>query len=108
MFEMKLCSKCKNIMRPVRHEMFECVSCGFQDKGPDLVEIEKIEEPPIVEEGVVDDENIFADFPFTCEKCGFDKAEIVERQPYVSDEDSLSYLKCGKCGWMENLARKTS
>tara|TARA_Y100000034_G_C6860189_1_gene391397 strand:+ start:465 stop:752 length:288 start_codon:yes stop_codon:yes gene_type:complete len=95
-------------MKPIGSKIFKCVSCGFQEKGPDLVETEKLKEPLIVEEGVVEDKNIFADYPFVCEKCGFDKAEIVERQPYVSDEDSLTYLKCGKCSWMENLARKTS
>lgn len=105
---MKLCSKCKNIMKPLDKEMFECISCNHKAKGKDLIEIEKIPEHEIVEEGVVEDKNIFADYPFKCEKCGFDKAEVIERPPYVSDEDSLTYLKCGKCDWMENLARKTS
>ena len=87
-------------MKPLDKGMFECISCNHKEKGKDLIETEKIPEHEIVEEGVVEDKN-------TCEKCGFDKAEVVERQPYVSDEDSLTYLKCGKCGWMENLARKT-
>ena len=104
---MKLCNKCKNIMKPLGKGIFECVSCGFIDKGADLVEIEKIKNHKI-KKGFVKDKNIFADFPFTCKKCGYKKAEVIERQPYISDEDSLTYLKCGKCGWTENIARKIS
>ena len=93
-------------MNPIRGTHFECIKCGFVEKGKDLVEIEKISKPKIVKEGVVKDENIFADYPFKCGKCGYVKAEVIERQPYVSDEDTLTYLKCGKCGWTENLAKK--
>lgn len=99
------CKKCGDLMMP-SDSGFRCVGCGFESKGKDLVESEKTKKKKEVGKGVVSDKNIFADYPFVCEKCGYKKAEVVERQPYVSDEDSLTYLKCGKCGWMENLAKK--
>lgn len=94
-------------MNPINGNCFKCIKCGYKEKGKDLIEIEKIPKDKIVKEGIVSDKNIFADYPFKCKKCGYKKAEVVERQPYYSDEDSLTYLKCGKCGWMENLAKKT-
>jgi DNA-directed RNA polymerase subunit M/transcription elongation factor TFIIS len=103
---MEICKKCKSIMNPVNGNSFECINCGYKKKGKDLVEIEKIPKAKKIKGGVVKDKNIFADYNFKCKKCGYDKAEVIERQPYVSDEDSLTYLKCGKCGWMENLAKK--
>ena len=95
-------------MKPLDKGIFECVSCGFHDKGKDLVESEIISHKEKKKEGFVEDKNYFADYDFICSKCGFKKAEVIERQPYVSDEDSLTYLRCGKCGWMENLAKKIS
>lgn len=93
-------------MMPINGSWFKCVGCGYKSRGKDLIETEKIKSKNIVGEGVVKEGNIFADYPFKCKKCGYGKSEVVERQPYVSDEDSLTYLKCGKCGWMENLAKK--
>lgn len=88
-----------------REHIYKCFSCNYMEIGGELIEAEKIKSKKI-KEGIVKDENVFADYQFKCKKCGYDKAQIVERQPYISDEDTLIYLKCGKCGWMENLARK--
>lgn len=95
-------------MKPIGKGMFECIDCGFKDKGKDLIEKEEIKKPPKVKEGVVKEENIFADYPFKCSKCGYGKAEVIERPPSVSDEDTHTYLRCGKCGWTEDLAKKAT
>ena len=78
---MKICSKCKNIMKPLDKGMFECISCNHKGKGKDLIETEKIPEHKIVEEGVVEDKNIFADYPFTCEKCGLIRQKLLRDNP---------------------------
>ena len=93
-------------MKSISHRTYKCVSCGFIIKGADLIKKEKIKKKKIGV-GFIKDKNIFADYPFKCKKCSYNKAEIIERQPYVSDEDTLTYLKCGKCGWTENLAKKS-
>lgn len=108
---LKFCKKCKNIMKPIGthifsgEHVFKCVKCDYLEKGKELIEGEKIKTKKI-KEGIVKEENIFADYPFKCKKCGYNKAEVIERQPYISDEDTLTYLKCGKCGWTENLSKK--
>jgi DNA-directed RNA polymerase subunit M/transcription elongation factor TFIIS len=104
--KLEICAKCGKIMKPINGDSFKCINCGFKIKGEDLIETEKILKKKIIKEGVVKDKNIFADYPFKCRKCGFDKSEIIERPPYFSDEDSLVYLKCGKCGWTESLSKK--
>ena len=105
---MRFCKKCKGIMKPTSNGMVKCVGCGFKTKEGDLIVKEKIIKSPEVGEGVIKDKNIFADYPFKCEKCNYTKAEVIERPPSISDEDTLTYLKCGKCGWTENLARKAT
>ena len=93
-------------MKPLDKDNFICISCGFKIRGKDLIEIEKIPRTKNIKEGVVKDKNIFADYPFRCKKCGYNKAEVVERPPYVSDEDSLTFVRCGKCKHTEQLAKK--
>ena len=59
---MKICSKCKNIMKPLDKGMFECISCNHKEKGKDLIETEKIPEHMISIE-------ILIVSPFTSLKC---------------------------------------
>ena len=110
---LKFCRKCKGLMMPIgthlfsgKH-LFKCNNCNCIDEGEELIEKEKIENKK-TKEGIVIDKNIFADYQFKCKKCGYNKAEVIERQPYFSDEDTLTFLKCGKCGWTENISRKIS
>ena len=94
-------------MKPVGDgDSFECVKCGYREKSPDLISDEVMPKKPEIKEGVVKDKNVNATFDFKCEKCSYNKAEVIERQPYVSDEDSLTFLRCGKCGFTRQLARK--
>ena len=108
---MKFCNKCKSVMKVNDKDNFECLNCGFMEikLGDELSVKENIKTGKTeLKQGVVDDKNIFAEYDsFICEKCGFDKAQIIERPPYISDEDSLTFLKCGKCNWTKQLARKT-
>ncbi len=41
-----------------------------------------------------------------CKRCGYDKAELIDIQPFYSDEDSVYRMKCGKCGLVEQLEGK--
>ena len=91
-------------MHPVNGE-FKCSRCGAVEKG-ELVSREEISKKQDIGKGVVEDKNVFADFHHVCKKCGYDKAEVIERQPYVSDEDSLTFVRCGKCKHTEQLAKK--
>ena len=55
---------------------------------------------------VADDINILAVHNHKCKKCGHDKAEMREIGSFYSDEDSVVRMKCGKCGFIEQLEGK--
>ena len=92
-------------MNPLGDGKFQCTSCSFIDQG-ELVTKEEIKQEEERKEGIVKDKNIFADYEHTCKECGHNKAQIIERQPYISDEDTLTFIKCGKCGHTIQLSRK--
>ncbi len=95
-------------MKPIEGNLMECVSCSHKEfiSSEDLSSTEIMAKKPKIKEGVVEQVNIYATYDFKCEKCKHDKAEVIERQPYITDEDSLTFLKCGKCGFTQQLARK--
>jgi DNA-directed RNA polymerase subunit M/transcription elongation factor TFIIS len=91
-------------MKPINGK-FRCVSCDHVDEG-ELVSNEKVSKKVERKKGVVKEGNIFADYDYKCKKRGYEKSQVIERQPYISDEDTLTFVKCGRCGWTEQLARK--
>ncbi len=106
---MKFCSKCNSIMKPIENEQGKliCISCKNIEYG-EITSVTKIKKQKHIGKGIVEDKDIFADYDFVCKKCGHDKAQVIIRGPQISDEDDPIYLKCGKCGKAEQLARKIS
>jgi Zn ribbon nucleic-acid-binding protein len=91
--------------------IFECANCGFVDTSPDDSSLnvkETIISPIKRGEGVGENKNDFADYPNVCKKCGHGFAQILDLGIFISDEDNLILLKCGKCGHSERIGRKTS
>ena len=109
---MEFCPKCKSILIPQVEKgklSINCSHCGYtrkSKKGEFLVEIEKMPKRKILGEGVVSSINEFATYDHKCEKCGYMKAQIVDMGQWYSDEDNIIILRCGKCGWAENVSRK--
>ena len=62
----------------------------------------------IIGEGVSSNENPLASYTNICKKCGHNGAEIINVGVLISDEDNLSFLKCGKCGFSERVGRKVT
>jgi len=111
--KLKFCQKCKTLLSPHKKDgkvFFECFNCGFSEisDGKFLVTSEKIKAPKEIGKGAVEDKDIFATYNHICEKCGHDKAEIIDVGIFYSDEDNLILLKCGKCGYSERIGRKVS
>ena len=106
------CPKCKDMLIPhleVGKLSVKCKKCDFSKQvTKDLISKEKIKHAEERGEGVVKDENIFATYDNECEKCGYDKAEIIDIGVLISDEDNLIFLECGKCKHVERVGRKTS
>ncbi len=91
--------------------IFECANCGFVDTAPDdssLNSSEKMIPSQKRGEGAGEDKNDFADYPNVCKKCGYEFAQVLDLGIFISDEDNLILLKCGKCGYSERIGRKTS
>ena len=99
----KFCSKCKGILILKKGKAI-CYSCGFvQDSEEILSSSEKIPKKEERGEGTIKGGNIFATYEHKCEKCGYDKAQIIDCGVFYSDEDSIIFLKCGKCGFSEKI-----
>ena len=58
--------------------------------------------------GITSEENVSATYDNKCRKCGHVGAEVIEVGVLFSDEDHLTLLKCGKCGFSERLGRKVT
>lgn len=106
------CEKCGSVLVPValgeKHFVF-CKNCDSVKKADkNLISKEKIIHAEPKGEGVSKEENSFADYPSICPKCGYDKAEIIDIGVLISDEDNLFFIKCGKCGHVDRVGRKTS
>tara|TARA_Y100000310_G_scaffold334914_3_gene415714 strand:- start:561 stop:827 length:267 start_codon:yes stop_codon:yes gene_type:complete len=57
---------------------------------------------------VASDRNLLAVYDHKCKKCGHGKAELIEKMAWYSDEDNTYQLKCGKCGFIEQLEGKVT
>lgn len=108
---LKFCKRCKTLLSP--HEkngklFLECKNCGFCSEVDidSFISKEKIKKKKPVGKGVAEDKDIFATYHHECEKCGYNKAEIIDMGIFYSDEDNLIFLKCGKCGNVERVGDK--
>jgi len=106
---MFFCTKCGKIIvlkspSPQGKAKIEC-SCGnIFDVEKDIILKEKI--TPGKEIEIADDENILAVHKHICKKCGYDRAELIEIGAMYGDEEDIVRYKCGKCGYVEQLAAK--
>lgn len=109
---LSFCPKCNNILIPEKKDnkyMGKCSYCGYLKKMADR--------PVITREKMVNkklgtkiqkEKNEFATYHHKCQKCGYDKAQIIDMGIFYSDEDNLILLRCGKCGWSERIGKKTT
>lgn len=97
---MEFCENCGALMR-VRETMLVC-SCGnLRDMTKRQVIRETIRSNQAKRTGILEDSNPLATYPHTCKKCGHDKAQILSKGVWVSDEDEVVEYVCGKCGFHE-------
>ncbi len=109
---MDFCPKCKELLIPRKigenKYILFCRKCSFYvGNARPLKEKEKLKHSKIGE-GIVKEKNELADYYHVCKKCGYEKAQIIDMGVFISDEDNLILLKCGKCGFSERIGRKTS
>ena len=101
---MKFCQNCKGLLE-LKAEKLQCMSCNQIAEGT-LTTSEKINKEGKEGVAIISEINDAATYRSICKKCGYEKAEVIIRDPMISDEDSITMLKCGKCGKVKNLTRK--
>jgi DNA-directed RNA polymerase subunit M/transcription elongation factor TFIIS len=106
------CPQCKTCIVPEKIGVdffISCPNCNFSGKIKEgLKSSEKILQKDSLTEGVSSGENPLASYENVCQKCGYDKAQLIDVGILYSDEDNLILLKCGKCGFSERIGRKVS
>jgi len=106
------CKTCGTLLRPKTTPYGKWMACPnghvqpeMQQSSKDIKTKNKHTDQKI---GVSDGENPLAVHDFVCERCGYGKAELIEIQPFYSDEDSIYRMKCGKCGLVKQLEGKVT
>lgn len=105
------CPKCGSILKPKISEKGESenfCSCGYSEKSKkERIIKEKInneKDKIFVHENI----NPIADFEHVCEKCGFNKAyieqkELAKCETWARCEPNRVEIICGKCGFRRRL-----
>ena len=112
--KMNFCLECNKLIIPKKENgktILICERCGLNQEvlnHEGLVVKSEIHKKSEKANGVVSEENTSACFGHKCKKCGFDKAELIDMGVFISDEDNLVFIKCGKCGFKERVGRRTS
>lgn len=107
---MNFCPKCSSLLQPTNHDnklILKC-SCGYT---------QQLETSNIKENYKTKSENLnirssispLATQDHICKKCGFNKAElqiqdIASMGRWCGDQDGKAFLKCGKCGFKEEIS----
>mgnify|MGYP002640429485 CR=1 FL=1 len=104
------CKTCGTILQPKTTGFGKWMACPnghaqpeMQTSSETVVTKNKNQDKRIT---VGDEVNPLAVHNHICEKCGHDKAELIDIQPFYSDEDSVYRMKCGKCGLVKQLEGK--
>lgn len=104
------CKTCGTLLAPKTTAYGKWMACPHGHAQPELNQESrelKTQNTNITREiRASDGKNILAVHDHHCKRCGYDKAELIEIMPSYSDEDSTFRLKCGKCGYVEQLEGK--
>lgn len=106
------CPKCHSLLNVDSRDedrKLKC-DCGFSRENKSVQVKEVIKNLNDKKgDGVVDEtKNELAVFDHKCEKCGYGKAQLIERGIQYSDEDDMTFYKCGRCGHMKMLDAKVT
>ena len=106
------CKTCGTILRPETTKYGKWMACPNGHSQPEMQTSSETvttkNKNQVKKITVLDDKNPLAVHDYVCEYCGYDKAELIEIQPFYSDEDSIYRMKCGKCGKVKQLEGKVT
>ena len=106
------CKICKSLLVPKKTPYGSWLSCPHGHIQPELNQtaVQSVKAPgtEVKRVGILDCDNRLAVYDHKCLKCGHNKAELIERSCSYSDEDNIYQMKCGKCGFIEQLEGKVT
>ncbi len=104
------CKTCGTLLQPKDTPYGKWMACPKGHAQPELNQEKNIISTKNSQPGrmieIADDQNILAVHDHKCKRCGYDKAELIEIGCFYSDEDNSYKMKCGKCGFVEQLEGK--
>ena len=104
------CTQCGNLLLPRVTPYGKWMACPAGHTQPQLNQEHNILVSKNKEQGrkieVGDGLNILAVHDHTCKRCGYGQAELIEMLASYSDEDNIYRMKCGQCGFVEQLEGK--
>ena len=104
------CKSCGTLLQPLKTEFGKWMACPNGHPQPEVVRSSESLVSKNLEQAnkisVHDGKNMLAVHDHVCKKCGYNKCELIEVQPFYSDEDQFLRMKCGECGYTEKLDGK--
>ena len=104
------CKTCSTLLVPKVTPYGKWMSCPHGHVQPQLNQEENIISIKNNQQGkkieVSDGVNHLAVYDHKCKKCSYGKAELIEISCSYSDEDNMYRMKCGECGFVEQLEGK--
>ena len=105
------CKLCGKLLVPKITQYGKWMACPDGHIQPELNQEGKFEtvkgkREQVKKVEVVEHRNLLAVHDHKCKKCGYGKAELIDIMPSYSDEENTFKMKCGKCGFVEQLEGK--
>lgn len=104
------CKTCGSLLFPESTPYGKWMACPHGHTQPELNQEQNIliskNNHPSKKIEIDDGKNHLAVYNHICKKCGYDKAQLIEISCSYSDEDNTYQMKCGKCGFIEQLEGK--
>lgn len=106
------CKICGSVLVPKKTEYGSWMSCPHGHLQPELnqdkkvVKLDEMNRSKKIE--ILEEKNHLAVHHHICKKCGYDQAELIEISCSYTDEDNIYRMKCGKCGFIEQLEGKVT
>ena len=107
---MTFCQTCGTLLLPKTTSYGKWLSCPnghtqgkIQQHAPTFTQ-KNIQPGKSIE--VADGQNILAVHDHICKRCGHGKAQLTEISAQYSDEDNAYRMRCGSCGFVEQLEGK--
>lgn len=99
---MKFCPKCGSLLLADKDKnLIRCSKCDFSEEYSDKLQMREKIKRSSSKIDVADDMNHLAVYDHRCKKCGYEKAQLIEKSALWTDEDDIVAWKCGKCGNIE-------